>query len=303
MSTPRKPPFAQSAPKWYASTESTAIAAQPVERGLVGEVRARRRGRRSGRRRGFDRFRRGGCHGINCVKTGLGGGYQRSTGNRRRRRCARPLEQCARYPLAGGDDRRGTGGRRARQRIASCEAPVVARSRNSGAPGVGHRRRGPAAADPGDDAEPRCADGRGLHARLPGSSPARSDPEPRLPPPLRSRQPVGAGGRLQGVWHRPVRGAVLRAVAAGGRGVRHVFDRPLVGPTCRGRVRGPRSGDHAPARPAHRVRMDGGGGARARRSRCRAPRACHARRAPGGRARGGQWDPVRGRVPCTASTS
>ena len=212
---------------------------QPVECGLVGEVRARRRGRRSGRRRGFDRFRRGGCHGINCVKTGLGGGYQRSTGNRRRRRCARPLEQCARYPLAGGDDRRGTGGRRARQRIASCEAPVVARSRNSGAPGVGHRRRGPAAADPGDDAEPRCADGRGLHARLPGSSPARSDPEPRLPPSLRSRQPVGAGGRLQGVWHRPVRGAVLRAVAAGGRGVRHLFDRPLVGPTRRGRV--PRS--------------------------------------------------------------
>ena len=54
------------------------------------------------------------------------------------------------------------------------------------------------------------AHGRGLHARLPRAGAEGRDPEPRLPAPLRAREPVGARGRVQGVRRLAAQRARLR---------------------------------------------------------------------------------------------
>ena len=51
-------------------------------------------------------------------------------------------------------------------------------------------------AAPGAVAGRRAADGGGLHARLPRAAARRRPAEPRLPPPLRPRLPLGAGRRV-----------------------------------------------------------------------------------------------------------
>ena len=59
---------------------------------------------------------------------------------------------------------------------------------------------------PRDAAQPGRADGRGLHARLPGAVPARRAPQRRLPPPLRPGQHLGARRLVQalrGLARRP----------------------------------------------------------------------------------------------------
>ncbi len=81
--------------------------------------------------------------------------------------------------------------RRATDRDPSVRTPALAPDRRP--------RRGRAAAVPRAAARPGTADGRGLHARLPRAGAARRDPEPRLPPPVRAREPVGARRRVQGV--------------------------------------------------------------------------------------------------------
>ena len=58
------------------------------------------------------------------------------------------------------------------------------------------------------------ADGRGLHARLPGAGAEGRDPEPRLPAPLRAREPVGARRRVQGVRRLAAQRARVRPAAA-----------------------------------------------------------------------------------------
>ena len=109
------------------------------------------------------------------------------------------------------------------------------------------------------------ADGRGLHARLPGAGAEGRHPQQGLPPPLRTGEPLGARGRVQGVRRVAADRALLRPRAADGGRVRHLRARPRVGAPARGRVRAP-LGPHPRAVRSHRARVG-------RRRRPRAPRA------------------------------
>ena len=126
------------------------------------------------------------------------------------------------------------------------------------------------------------AHGRGLHARLPRAGAEGRDPEPRFPAPVRTRKPLGARGRVQGVRCLAAERARLRPAATTRDRLRRVRARAPLGPDP-GRRRGGHVGaHHHPVRP-DRVGMGrrgrpralwpgrGRGGARRHRRHARAP--------------------------------
>ena len=146
--------------------------------------------------------------------------------------------------------------------------PVAGRARG-GAGGRGQRRAGRArlhhraVRDPGDDAPPRPADGRGLPVA--GAGPAAGADGAVHPPRVRvrlvHRAPAPLGGRARRAEHGACRLHPVRAVRAQRRAVRGAdpADDPRLRPGLRGRRGRARLPVHPPPQPAPGAPRGGGG--------------------------------------------